>query len=497
MRTAFPPAIARWSSCRPSSIPRRGSSRCSTISKCGSSRNRDPHLHFALLTDFRRRRRAAAARRRRAHRRRAAADRRAQRALRCGSVLLLPSRAPMEPGRGPVDGMGAQARQAGGVQPAAARRDRHELRRPARRYVDPAVGPLRHHARLGHAAAAGSRRASWSARSRTRSTGRASIAGAAASPKATACCSRASASASSAPTGRCSRGCSPGTSASIRTRPRSRTSIRTCSTRAATSARGSTTSMPSRPRSPDRVPENTLLSHDLFEGFYARAGLVHRHRARRRLPRTLPRLRRAPASLGARRLADCPLAVAHRARRRPAGPSPTRCRSFRAGRFSTTCGEACMPPALVLLLAAGWTILPGSPALWTTLVVTGARVSGIHPARRARSAAAYPACRFANTCARKRDAIVDEPAAGGLLPPSSWRTRAPSCSTRSAVRLWRMLVSRRRLLEWVSADRADNGLVSVWAVARRMWPAPAIAIVVAAHRRDARSWPPAAGAVRS
>ncbi len=33
-----------------------------------------------------------------------------------------------------------------------------------------------------------------------------------------------------------------------------------------------------------RVPENTLLSHDLFEGFYARAGLVHRHRPRRRLP---------------------------------------------------------------------------------------------------------------------------------------------------------------------------------------------------------------------
>ncbi len=31
--------------------------------------------------------------------------------------------------------------------------------------------------------------------------------------------------------------------------------------------------MPSRLRSSDRVPENALLSHDLFEGFYARAGL--------------------------------------------------------------------------------------------------------------------------------------------------------------------------------------------------------------------------------
>ena len=34
----------------------------------------------------------------------------------------------MEPWRTPLDGMGAQARQAGGVQSPAARRARHELR---------------------------------------------------------------------------------------------------------------------------------------------------------------------------------------------------------------------------------------------------------------------------------------------------------------------------------------------------------------------------------
>ena len=89
-----------------------------------------------------------------------------------------------------------------------------------------------------------------------------------------------------------------------------------------------------------RVPENTLLSHDLFEGFYARAGLVtdidlvddypasylayaaRQHRwvrgdwqIARWLWRTVP---------DAARQERC----------------RTRCRSSRAGRFSTTCAAA-------------------------------------------------------------------------------------------------------------------------------------------------------------
>jgi len=48
---------------------------------------------------------------------------------------------------------------------------------------------------------------------------------------------------------------------------------RTCSTKAPSSARGSTTSMrSSRPQG--RLPENRILSHDLLEGCYTRAGLL-------------------------------------------------------------------------------------------------------------------------------------------------------------------------------------------------------------------------------
>ena len=51
-------------------------------------------------------------------------------------------------------------------------------------------------------------------------------------------------------------------------------SIRTCSERDRTRERGSTTSTRSRQALAERVPENALLSHDLFEGLFARAGLV-------------------------------------------------------------------------------------------------------------------------------------------------------------------------------------------------------------------------------
>ena len=70
-------------------------------------------------------------------------------------------------------------------------------------------------------------------------------------------------------------------------------------------------------------------------------GAVHRHRPGGRLPVELPGVRGAPAPLGARRLADRPLALAHGARRAAAARCRTRCPPSRAGRFSTTSAAAC------------------------------------------------------------------------------------------------------------------------------------------------------------
>ena len=108
-----------------------------------------------------------------------------------------------------------------------------------------------------------------------------------------------------------------------------------------------------------RVPENPLLSHDLFEGFYARAGLCTDIEPRRRLSRALPGRSRAAAPLGSRRLADRALAVADRAGCLTAARSRTRCRSIARWKIldnlrrslSRRAGACCSP---------GWTVLPGS-----------------------------------------------------------------------------------------------------------------------------------------
>ena len=71
-----------------------------------------------------------------------------------------------------------------------------------------------------------------------------------------------------------------------------------------------------------RVPENTLLSHDLFEGIFARAGLVTDVELFEEFPAALRGGRRAPAPLGARRLAAAPVDL----RARPRRPAARRAR---------------------------------------------------------------------------------------------------------------------------------------------------------------------------
>ena len=89
-----------------------------------------------------------------------------------------------------------------------------------------------------------------------------------------------------------------------------------------------------------RVPENALLSHDLFEGLYARSALVTDIEFLDDYPAHYDDLRDATAPLDARRLADSALAVSVRARRSSGAPCLIRCRSSGAGKFSTTCGAA-------------------------------------------------------------------------------------------------------------------------------------------------------------
>ena len=75
-------------------------------------------------------------------------------------------------------------------------------------------------------------------------------------------------------TGRASRRSTRGIPGWTPTPPRSPTSTRICTAKGASPARGSTTSTAFERRPAGASPRTSLLSHDLIEGNYARAGLV-------------------------------------------------------------------------------------------------------------------------------------------------------------------------------------------------------------------------------
>ena len=116
-----------------------------------------------------------------------------------------------------------------------------------------------------------------------------------------------------------------------------------------------------------RFPENTLLSHDLIEGSYARAGLATDIKVYDDYPAALSRpspRRKHRWIRGDWQLLRW-LRPAGARPRRPA--SATACRCSRAGRSSTTSGAASLEIAQLAFLVAGWMLLPGSPLRWTLL----------------------------------------------------------------------------------------------------------------------------------
>ena len=117
----------------------------------------------------------------------------------------------------------------------------------------------------------------------------------------------------------------------------------------------------------NRVPENTLLSHDLFEGLYARTGLVTDVEVVDDYPSSVL----AHAKRQHRWVRGdwqilywlLPMVPAREGWERNQLPLIARWKIFDNLRRSL------MAPAIVALLVAGWTVLPGSPAIWTAIGV--------------------------------------------------------------------------------------------------------------------------------
>ena len=225
-----------------------------------------------------------------------------------------------------------------------------------------------------------------------------------------------------------------------------------------------------------RFPENALLSHDLIESAYARAALVtdlevfdeyparyltytrRKHRWIRGdwqlLPWLLPRV---PASGG---------------REHNVLGAIQRWKIFDNLRRST------IEIAQLTLLLLGWMVLPGSPWLWTIVGLTAIGfpwafntvLAVIRPPRGTSWRAYYAAV--------ARDAVMslNQLAIALLFLPHQAVVSADAILRT----MWRLLISRRNLLEWQTASQSERAtpraLLEVW---KRMAAAVLIAVIVA------------------
>ncbi|HWZ59243.1 MAG TPA: glucoamylase family protein [Gemmatimonadaceae bacterium] len=228
-----------------------------------------------------------------------------------------------------------------------------------------------------------------------------------------------------------------------------------------------------------RFPDNTLLSHDLIEGAYARAALstdvefyddyptrylTYTRRKHRWIRGDWQLLRwLGPTVPG------------------PNGPQPNQLSAISRWKIFDNLRRSVVEIAQLVLLVAGWTVLPGGPFLWTALVLAGMAVPwGFslmlaigRPPRDTSWRAYYQAVGRDMVTAFEQYmlAVIFLPHQAAVSADAIVRT------------LWRLLVTRRNLLEWQTASQVERlegssgKPVEVW---RRMWPAVAVTAVVLA-----------------
>jgi cyclic beta-1,2-glucan synthetase len=236
------------------------------------------------------------------------------------------------------------------------------------------------------------------------------------------------------------------------------------------------------------LPENHILSHDLIEGNFARCGLVtdiefldefpasylafarREHRWARGdwqiLPWLFPRVPAPPSPL--------PLSPRGRGEGVRGGTRPNPLPVVERWKILDNLRRTLGPPALVLLLALGWTVLPGSPWVWTAAALIVLfwplllQVGSI-PGRVVRSIAAGIRRRpvpggLGNTGVQEALATAFLAEQARLLADAIGRTLA------------RLFVTRRLMLEWETAAAAERRLAGgLPTFLRTMWFAPALA----------------------
>lgn len=222
-----------------------------------------------------------------------------------------------------------------------------------------------------------------------------------------------------------------------------------------------------------RVPENAILSHDLFEGIHGRVALASDIILYEDFPSNWPEYaaRQHRWIRGDWQLLPW---IRHKVPVNPGVFDRSVFCVFDRWKLLDNLRRSLIPLALCVYFMAGWFGLPGSPWVWTFFAIG--------------SFIPY---------------LLDE-AFSGLATLSKWR-RSQGLGHRfqlQAVRvliaiaflvvdainamdavfrtLWRVYFSKKELLQWTSSAHAslkrDSSLVSIW---RRMWPSPLFAIALA------------------
>jgi len=226
----------------------------------------------------------------------------------------------------------------------------------------------------------------------------------------------------------------------------------------------------------DRFPDNRILSHDLLEGCYARSGLTTDIELYERYPQSYlvdsmrrHRWIRGDWQIAAWLFARVPVAGG----RREASPLS----ALSQWKIFDNLRRSLVPTSLLALLLLDWFVLP-TPALWLSMVLTILLLPPIVDVAlaAARRSAESTVAQHVGWIAREALRRLAQVAfAAACLPFETW------LSIDAIVRTyWRVHVSRRRLLEWVASStserKARRGLA---AALRRMWIAPATAMVIA------------------
>jgi cyclic beta-1,2-glucan synthetase len=226
-----------------------------------------------------------------------------------------------------------------------------------------------------------------------------------------------------------------------------------------------------------RVPENTLLSHDLFEGTWARCGLAtdielfddfpsnyetsarRVHRWARGDWQLLPWILNVPPRVdGQRRPSSMPV--------------------ISRWKMIDNLRRTLSSSSTFALLLGGWVALPVSPLLWTGFVVATIAMPAAVPV----IAGALPRRRGIAKRSHLRSVLLDALEAGARVGLALvFLPNRAGLMTDAMVRtLWRVYVSRRKLLEWLPAALAGRSSIHDLSSAyRSMWRGVALGVAAA------------------